>query len=38
MFYGGGWFSFLRMDEEQARPAITRDLLFGSLHDPIVGM
>lgn len=28
MYHGGGWFSFLRMDEEQSRPAITRDLLL----------
>jgi ATP-binding cassette subfamily B protein len=28
MFHGGGWFTFLRFDEEQTRPAITRDLLW----------
>jgi ATP-binding cassette subfamily B protein len=29
MFYGGGgWFSFIRFDEQQDRPAITRQLLW----------
>jgi ATP-binding cassette subfamily B protein len=26
-FHGGGWFAYLRFDEKEGRPAITRDLL-----------
>ncbi|MBE2200086.1 MAG: ABC transporter ATP-binding protein [Anaerolinea sp.] len=28
MFHGSGWFAYLRHDEEQDRPAITRELLL----------
>lgn len=27
-FHGGGWFAYIRHDEEQDRPAITRELLW----------
>ena len=28
MFHGGGWWSFIRYDEERDRPTISRDLLW----------